>query len=172
MESKSGEDKYDGSDSDDDSPFLSLPTSNESLSSPTAHSKSSHVSLDLRPGFGGRPSADSSTSDSKSSSPEALIKRGTESRVLVVFDLPDGSQLEESFQRGQTVEVLKSFVATNAGIPMEGQRLYVTGRDGAEQGGRLLMDPMSMGDYKEFCDEGGEVYVRVEGDMEDDLQRK
>ncbi|CAM9341444.1 unnamed protein product, partial [Phaeothamnion confervicola] len=39
----------------------------------------------------------------------------------VVFELPDGSQGEQQFQLGQTVEVLKSFVASEFGIPMAGQ---------------------------------------------------
>ena len=76
----------------------------------------------------------------------------------IIFELPDGSQVEEEFQMGQTVEVLKSYVATNVGIAMEGQQLYLNDK--------LLFDPLSLMDYPEIdCNE--EIYVRVEGEMEE-----
>lgn len=38
-----------------------------------------------------------------------------EDEILVVFDLPDGSQSDSKFRLGQTVEVLKSFVESEFG---------------------------------------------------------
>ena len=38
-----------------------------------------------------------------------------EKMVNVVFDLPDGSQGENSFKLGHTVEVLKSFIENEYG---------------------------------------------------------
>ena len=38
-----------------------------------------------------------------------------EEEVVVIFDLPDGSQGEHKFKLGQTVEVLKSFVESEYG---------------------------------------------------------
>mmetsp|Transcript_14283 Transcript_14283/g.26748 ORF Transcript_14283/g.26748 Transcript_14283/m.26748 type:complete len:154 (-) Transcript_14283:318-779(-) len=77
-----------------------------------------------------------------------------ESSILVVFDLPDGSVGEQEFKLGNTVEVLKSFVEMDYGIPMTEQTMFM--------GDQLLMDPMSLLDYPEAksCDE---LYVRVEG---------
>lgn len=64
-----------------------------------------------------------------------------EQDVTVVFDLPDGSQGESKFKLGQTVEVLKSFVESEYGIPMEDQRLYIEDK--------LMLNPLSLLDYPE-----------------------
>jgi hypothetical protein len=64
-----------------------------------------------------------------------------EESVLVVFDLPDGSQGESNFRMGQTVEVLKSFVEMEFGIPMAHQTLLIEGK--------RMMDPLSLCDYPE-----------------------
>jgi hypothetical protein len=77
-----------------------------------------------------------------------------ESSIIVVFDLPDGSVGEQEFKLGNTIEVLKSFVEMDYGIPMMEQTMFM--------GDQLLMDPMSLLDYPEAksCDE---LFVRVEG---------
>jgi hypothetical protein len=62
-----------------------------------------------------------------------------EQEVLVLFDLPDGSQGEHRFKLGQTVEVLKSFVESEYGIPMQEQELYLDDK--------LLLNPFSLLDY-------------------------
>eukprot|EP01038_Epipyxis_sp_PR26KG_P014462 gene14462-19410_t len=79
-----------------------------------------------------------------------------EASVLVIFDLPDGSQGESSFKLGQTVEVLKSFIEISYGIPMENQKLYIDDK--------LMLNPYSLLDFPEAkgCNE---IYVRVEGDL-------
>jgi hypothetical protein len=64
-----------------------------------------------------------------------------EQDMNVVFELPDGSQGESRFKMGQTIEVLKSFVESEYGIPMEEQRLYIDNK--------LLLNPMSLLDYPE-----------------------
>lgn len=62
-----------------------------------------------------------------------------EQEVMVLFDLPDGSQGEHRFKLGQTVEVLKSFVESEYGIPMQEQELYLDDK--------LLLNPFSLLDY-------------------------
>ncbi|CAM9207345.1 unnamed protein product [Ectocarpus sp. 13 AM-2016] len=82
--------------------------------------------------------------------------------VTVVFDLPDGSQADQEFQMGQTVEVLKSFVESEFGIPMSCQELYL--------GSVLMMDPMTLLDYPEV-DGAGDVLIVVEGEMNEDTKK-
>lgn len=77
-----------------------------------------------------------------------------EHEVTVVFELPDGSQGESRFKLGQTVEVLKSFVESEYGIPMEDQRLYLDDK--------VMLNPLSLLDYPEAKGEE-EIFVRVEG---------
>lgn len=77
-----------------------------------------------------------------------------EQDVLVIFELPDGSQGENRFKLGQTVELLKSFVEIEYGIPMEDQKLYLEDK--------LMLNPLSLLDYPEAKGEE-EIFVRVEG---------
>ena len=97
--------------------------------------------------------------DAKAPSEEEAVVRKATQPVTVLFDLPDGSQIEGDFQMGQTVEVLKSFVAEEADMPMAGQSLFL------EDGTGPLMDPMSIMDYRQI-DPREEVYIRVDGRME------
>jgi hypothetical protein len=64
-----------------------------------------------------------------------------ENDILVIFDLPDGSQGESSFKLGQTVEVLKSFVESEYHIPMCEQTLFIEDK--------MMLDPLSLMDYPE-----------------------
>jgi hypothetical protein len=89
--------------------------------------------------------------DGKSSGPAIQEKD-----ILVIFDLPDGSISEHYFKLGQTVEVLKSFVDSEFGIPMQMQTLYLEDV--------LMMDPLSLLDYPE-AKGSNELYVRVDGPM-------
>jgi hypothetical protein len=100
------------------------------------------------------------------STAEAKSKRGDdgddhsfipvqEREVMVVFDLPDGSQSERAFKLGQTVEVLKSFVESEFGIPMAEQTLFL-------DEGKKLDNPFSLLDYPQFKG-ADEVFVRVDG---------
>ena len=85
-----------------------------------------------------------------------------EESVLVVFDLPDGSQGESTFKLGQTVEFLKSFIESEYGIPMPLQTLFLDDRP--------LMDPMSLLDYPEA--KGlEEIVVRVEGPITNEFKK-
>jgi len=79
-----------------------------------------------------------------------------EESLQIVFDLPDGSQGESSFKLGQTIEVLKSYIESEYGIPMMEQTLYLEDK--------VLHNPFSLLDYPEMkgCEE---VYVRVEGHL-------
>lgn len=76
--------------------------------------------------------------------------------VSVVFDLPDGSQGESTFKLGHTVEVLKSFIESEYGIPMADQRLFLDTKP--------MLDPFSLLDYPE-AKGMEEIYVRVEGSL-------
>eukprot|EP01033_Poteriospumella_lacustris_P015547 gene15547-11127_t len=91
--------------------------------------------------------------DSKDEYLEPAIQ---EKDVLVVFDLPDGSQGEKTFKYGHTVELLKSFVEGEYGIPMTEQSLYLDDRK--------LDNPFSLLDYPEVkgCEE---IFIRVEGNL-------
>jgi hypothetical protein len=72
---------------------------------------------------------------------EDRIEQEANTPVRVLFDLPDGSQVEQDFQLGQTIEVLKSFLCVEYGIPMLGLELFL------ECGIGPLLDPMSLSDY-------------------------
>jgi hypothetical protein len=108
-----------------------------------------------------------------------------ETECTVVFELPDGSQGESVFRLGQTVEVLKSYVANEFGIPMEDQNLYL---DDSEQS---MLGPLSLIDFASVKrmfgggrspqrmeetewdgkDAEKEIYVRVEGPMPMDARK-
>jgi hypothetical protein len=64
-----------------------------------------------------------------------------EKSILIVFELPDGSQSEQNFKYGHTVEVLKSYVEDEFGIPMNEQTLYLDEKK--------LENPFSLLDYPE-----------------------
>ena len=132
-------------------------------------------------------------SDTKDLSHEAAVVREQEAGVVIVFDLPDGSQVrarrgaradsfrsfntptfsppspplspaqgDQQFKMGQTVEVLKAFIAEEFSIPMETQQLFL--------GTKKMIDPMTLLDYPEIVP-GGETVVRVEGDMDDSAKK-
>lgn len=90
-----------------------------------------------------------------SSSVNDDVHRIQEQYLTVVFDLPDGSQGENSFQLGQTVEVLKSFVESEYGIPMAEQKLYL------EDSNKLMADPFSLLDYPEIKGESMHLRLKV-----------
>jgi hypothetical protein len=84
-----------------------------------------------------------------------------EENILVIFDLPDGSQGENIFKLGQTVEFLKSFVESEYGIPMAEQVFFVETKRGEP---KLMMDPLSLLDFPE-AKGVSEVFIRVEGPL-------
>jgi hypothetical protein len=67
---------------------------------------------------------------------------------------------------GHTVEVLKSFVALECGMPIHTQRMYLE-----ESNVGPLIDPMSLGDYPQI-NPNEEVLIRVEGEMGDSGAKK
>lgn len=64
-----------------------------------------------------------------------------EESVLVVFDLPDGSQGEYRFKLGHTVEYLKSYIESEYGIPMMDQQLFLDDK--------IMHGPFSLLDFPE-----------------------
>jgi hypothetical protein len=92
-----------------------------------------------------------------------VIAQRLDAQVLVVFELPDGSEAEETFKLGQTVEVLKAFVADEFEIPMAGCRLYL--------GEAEMFDPLSLSDFPGVSPRKACV-VRVAGEVPDRAQKK
>lgn len=62
------------------------------------------------------------------------------------------------------LQVLKSYLALDCGIPMHSQRLYL-GEEGP------LLDPMSLLDYPQI-DPREHVIIRVEGEIDDASAKK
>lgn len=79
-----------------------------------------------------------------------------EGSLVVNFELPDGSYGESLFKLGQTVEVLKSFVESEYGIPMEKQTLYI--------GDMNMLNPLSLMDFGETKG-ADEILIKVDGPM-------
>ena len=79
-----------------------------------------------------------------------------EGSIIVNFELPDGSYGESLFKLGQTTEVLKSFVESEYGIPMDQQSLLLDGKN--------MLNPLSLMD---FCETKGadEILIVVDGPM-------
>jgi hypothetical protein len=98
--------------------------------------------------------------EEKDDSEEASLVRANERPVLVIFDLPDGSQIEEEFQMGQTVEYLKAFLSLEAGVAMDGCKIF--------RAGEMMMDPLSLMDFEGV---GEELEVTVEGSMEEESRK-
>jgi hypothetical protein len=62
------------------------------------------------------------------------------------------------------IEVLKSYIDLEFGIPMNESKLSIDGK--------FLLDPMSLLDYPEFNPESGEdIYVTVEGELRDENRK-
>ena len=102
--------------------------------------------------------------EEKDTSEQGECVRNAEAEVMIIFELPDGSQTEQKFKMGQSVEVLKSFVASEVGMPMDQQQLYVEDK--------LMFDPLSLMDFPEIVSgRDDDVYIRVEGEMESEARK-
>jgi hypothetical protein len=98
----------------------------------SARSQNTGMTLDL-----GNTNSEAKGGDSSRETAEGV----QEDEILVVFELPDLSQGESKFKFGQTVEVLKSYVESEFGIPMQTQVLKFKGK--------TMMDPLSLLDFPE-----------------------
>ena len=87
---------------------------------------------------------------------EDMVVVQQEAPVTVVFELPDGSTDEREFMMGQTVEVLKSYLQAEFGMPIDEQSLLMDGEP--------LIDPLSLLDYPAIRAEE-ELYIVVEGEL-------
>lgn len=114
---------------EDDDVQFSIPHI-KNMGSPVSSGKGLNIDLSL-----------TNVTSSHKPSAEDRIEQEANTPVRVLFDLPDGSQVEQDFQLGQTVEVLKSFLFVEYGIPMMGLELYL------DCGVGPLLDPMSLSDY-------------------------
>ncbi len=79
-----------------------------------------------------------------------------EGSIVVNFELPDGSYGESVFKIGQTTEVLKSFVESEYGIPMDDQSLLLDGQN--------MLNPLSLMDFSEIKG-ADEILIKVDGPM-------
>jgi hypothetical protein len=134
----------------DDDVFLSIPSL--SIGSPSAMPKMGGLDIGLA----------IRNKEEKDTSEEADIVRTMESLVLINFELPDGSSVEENFMMGQTVEYLKSFLQIECGVDMDSCQLFL--------GDKTMINPLSLCDFEEIAG-GGDVDIRVEGDMEEDSRK-
>jgi hypothetical protein len=91
------------------------------------------------------------------------IIRRLDAPVLVVFELPDGSEGEKTFKLGQTVELLKAFVEDEFEIDMSSSRLYL--------GDEEMPDPFSLSDFPAVSPRKACV-VRVAGEVPERAQKK
>jgi hypothetical protein len=82
--------------------------------------------------------------------------RVQEEGIVVNFELPDGSYGESSFKLGQTVEVLKSYVESEFGIPMDEQVMTIEGKS--------MLNPLSLMDFTETKGVD-EILISVQGPM-------
>jgi hypothetical protein len=136
---------------DEEREFTIVPQ--ETLGSPVSSRKGLSLDLSLAA------AATKQRECSKAISAEDEIEMNAFAPVRILFDLPDGTQVEKEFQMGQTVEVLKAFLFFEIGMPMGEQRLFL------DSGVGPLMDPLSLSDYP--IDNQDEVVIRVVGEMDD-----
>lgn len=91
------------------------------------------------------------------------LERELEEQCRVIFELPDGSEGEQYFKMGHTVQVLKSFVEDEFEIPMTAQRLYLN-----EQ---IMLDPLTLSDFPRIRP-ATTVFVRVDGELPASASKK
>lgn len=84
------------------------------------------------------------------------VERLLEGEVLVVFELPDGSEGEQRFKMGHTVLLLKTFVEDEYDIPLNDQRLIFNGT--------TMLDPLSLSDFPTIQPRDV-VVIRVDGPL-------
>lgn len=126
----------DPNDDYDDKDIILLDQSNSNSSKDIAQPSPHLRGMDLDLSFAAAESKDNNQIDND-------CIRIQEEQINVVFELPDGSQGENAFKLGQTVEVLKSYIESEYGIPMMEQELYFG------DGEKLLQNPFSLLDYPE-----------------------
>ncbi|KDO21810.1 hypothetical protein SPRG_12627 [Saprolegnia parasitica CBS 223.65] len=69
-------------------------------------------------------------------------RRLQEEDIVIVFELPDGSEVQEKFKKGQTIAVLKSYLSMEFDLPMESLKLL--------HHETTLIDPYTITDYPEL----------------------
>ncbi|KAF0719572.1 Aste57867_941 [Aphanomyces stellatus] len=69
-------------------------------------------------------------------------RRLQEEEISITFELPDESEAQQQFKKGQTVAVLKSYLSTEFDLPMTSIKLML--------GDVVLVDPYSLTDYPEM----------------------
>ena len=86
--------------------------------------------------------------------------------IAVTFTTSRGRKFENSFGHGQTVQVLKSWLASEHDITYASQTLYLGGPNG-----KIMIDPLSLNDFDAIKPgQPVDVYVAVENEDEEDIK--
>lgn len=126
--------------------------------SPGTGSKIQGMSLDLSMVADSRKNGSQSKGQNKGEKDEFDYDYNVnEQNLTVVFELPDGSQGENIFKLGHTVEYLKWYVEQEYGISMETQKLYYENV--------LMVDSFCLLDFPSVEADAEEIYIQVEGDL-------
>eukprot|EP00611_Tribonema_gayanum_P014818 TRINITY_DN26311_c0_g1_i1.p1 TRINITY_DN26311_c0_g1~~TRINITY_DN26311_c0_g1_i1.p1 ORF type:complete len:162 (+),score=38.10 TRINITY_DN26311_c0_g1_i1:77-562(+) len=136
---------------DDENILVMTPHQHQQHSAAPSRASGKFLALDL-----GRAARGHKAGEGEADTAADRISGEHETDVTIVFELPDGSRGEQEFKLGQTVEVLKSYVESEFGIPMQRQELYL--------GTTAMMDPMTLLDYPDINERDG-AYIIVEGEM-------
>ena len=72
----------------------------------------------------------------------------------------DGNKYVQNFAIGQTVQVLKSWLDSEKGIPYASQMIYL----GSDSNGKVMIDPLSLNDFSDISvDKDVNIFVDITG---------
>ena len=78
--------------------------------------------------------------------------------VTIHFTCSDENKYVQNFAIGQTVQVLKSWLASEKGIPYASQMLYL----GSDASGKVMIDPLSLNDFSGITvDKDVDIFVDI-----------
>ncbi|KAG9411495.1 hypothetical protein AC1031_017131 [Aphanomyces cochlioides] len=80
-------------------------------------------------------------------------RRLQEEEITITFELPDESEAEQTFKKGQTVAVLKCFLSTEFDLPLSSFKLL--------HDDTTLLDPYTLTDYPHIeCHDSVRILVK------------
>jgi hypothetical protein len=80
--------------------------------------------------------------------------------VTIHFICSDGNKYVQNFAIGQTVQVLKSWLDSEKGIPYASQMIYL----GSDSNGKVMIDPLSLNDFSDISvDKDVNIFVDITG---------
>ena len=78
--------------------------------------------------------------------------------VTIHFTCSDENKYVQNFAIGQTVQVLKSWLDSEKGIPYASQMLYL----GSDASGKVMIDPLSLNDFSGITvDKDVDIFVDI-----------